>query len=125
MRALTYVHSVPPQLPLTYLCPAADHTLTNIYGTLVIYYIYPPRPLMSRLISIPCDACLFCSHLEVVFGDCRGERVGDDEYDKNINPLSMHAAKAQQLAVPICVPLVFVCVRRRRRRGEGRPPPLI
>lgn len=42
---------------------------------------------------------------------------GGTEHDKNINPLSMHAAKAQQLVVPICVPLGFVCVRRRREKG--------
>lgn len=68
----THTHSLPPQLPLTYLCPPTDHSLAGIYGTLVICYIYPLR-LLSILIVILCEevhfghhsTCLHCSHNEL------------------------------------------------------------
>lgn len=105
-------HTLTSQLPLAYLCPTTDHWLASIYGTLVIFYIYPARLLLSRLIIILCDdVCspwrlLLLKPLRVVFGDCLGDQ--GDEYDKNNNPLLTHAAEAQQLAAAICSVCVFM-----------------
>lgn len=124
MGLITYTQSASPAASHLFVSPhnTNDHSLAGIYGTFVIFYIYPLRLLLSRLIIVPCDdvhsrRLPLLQPPRVVFGYRRGDQ--GDEYDKNNNPLLIHAAKAQQLVVPSCTPLQCL-----EQEGAGRQSPL-
>lgn len=111
---LTHTDCTSPAASHLFVSPH-DHRLAGIYGTLVIFYIYPLRLLLSRLIIVLCDHLLPRSWHQAllqpqrnVFGYCRGDQ--GDEHDKNNNPLLIHVAKAQQLVVACRAASWCVCV---------------
>lgn len=128
----TDLHTVGHPTCLSLICTALPHhhSLAGICGTLVIFYIYPLRLLLPRMIIVPCGnvhsrprRLTLLQPTRVVFG-CRGGDQGD-VHDKNNNPLLIHAAKAQQLARPSFTLLQCVCVCVCCRKGQGgNPTPL-